>query len=296
MHFGILRMHVARLVAIRKKNTKQTPSIPILAFPFSMSSLANQLVFITGASAGIGAACAEAFARQGARLLLCARRSDRINALADRLHREHDVEVDTFMLDVRDADAVSTRMQALPESWQAIDILINNAGLARAIDKVHENKISDINQMIDTNVKGLLYVTRAVVPGMVKRGRGHIINLGSTAGHSVYPGGTVYCATKHAVGAITEGLKMDLHGTPVRVSSVDPGLVETEFSVVRFSGDVDRANAVYAGMQPLTAEDVADAILYCATRPPHVNISEIIMMPVGQSSPTMVHRDATPEE
>jgi serine 3-dehydrogenase len=150
--------------------------------------------------------------------------------------------------------------------------------------------------MIDTNVKGLLYVTRAVVPGMVKRGRGHIINLGSTAGHSVYPGGTVYCATKHAVGAITEGLKMDLHGTPVRVSSVDPGLVETEFSVVRFSGDVDRANAVYAGVQPLTAEDVADAILYCATRPPHVNISEIIMMPVGQSSPTMVHRDAPPEE
>jgi serine 3-dehydrogenase len=255
-----------------------------------MSSLKDQLVFITGASAGIGAACAEAFARAGARLLLCARRSDRINALADRLHKEYGIEVDTFMLDVRDADAVGTRIKSLPASWQAIDILVNNAGLARATDKVYENKTADINQMIDTNVKGLLYVTRAVVPGMVARGRGHIINLGSTAGHSVYPGGTVYCASKHAVAAITEGLKMDLHGTPVRVSSVDPGLVETEFSVVRFSGDVDRADAVYAGIQPLTPEDVADAILYCATRPPHVNISEIIMMPVDQSSATLVNR------
>lgn len=252
--------------------------------------LDDQLVFITGASAGIGAACAEAFARQGARLLLCARRSDRLDAVAERLRLQHGTDVHTFLLDVRDADAVDAALGALPPSWQAIDILVNNAGLARALDKVHENRRADLDAMIDTNVKGLLYVTGAVVPGMVQRGGGHVINLGSTAGHSVYPGGTVYCATKHAVDAITKGLKMDLHGTPIRVSTVDPGLVETEFSLVRFDGDAERADKVYAGMQPLTPADVADAVVYCATRPAHVNISEIILMPVAQSSATLVSR------
>ncbi|MFQ5570180.1 MAG: SDR family NAD(P)-dependent oxidoreductase [Rhodothermales bacterium] len=259
-----------------------------------MESLKDQLVFITGASAGIGAACAEAFARHGARLLLCARRAERLHSLADRLRRAHDAAVHTFTLDVREAARVEQALGALPAAWHAIDVLVNNAGLARAVDKVYENQRDHIDVMIDTNVKGLLYVTRAVVPGMVARGRGHIVNIGSTAGHTVYPGGTVYCATKHAVDAISKGLKMDLHGTPIRVSTVDPGLVETEFSIVRFGGDEARAGAVYAGMQPLTPVDVADAVVYCASRPPHVNISEVILMPVDQSSATMVHREEGP--
>ena len=255
-----------------------------------MLSLKSQLVFVTGASSGIGAACATAFARHGARLRLCARRLDRLNAFADARGQEHGVDVHTFPLDVRDADAVTTAVDALPDAWRDIDILVNNAGLARALDKVYENQRADIDAMVDTNVKGLLYVTKAVVPGMVQRGRGHVINIGSTAGHEVYPGGTVYCATKHAVAAITQGLKMDLHGTPLRVSSVDPGLVETEFSIVRFGGEEDRADAVYEGMQPLTPDDVADVVVYCATRPAHVNVSDVVLMPVDQSSSTMVHR------
>ena len=258
--------------------------------------LTDHLVFVTGASAGIGAACARAFAAEGARLLLCARRTDRLDALAERLRADHGAEVHTFALDVRDAEAVAHAVEALPEVWRAIDVLVNNAGLAQALDPAYENTPAAIDRMVDTNVKGLLYVTRAVVPGMVQRGRGHVINLGSTAGHEVYPGGTVYCATKHAVHAITRGLKMDLHGTRVRVSSVDPGLVETEFSVVRFEGDRARADRVYAGMQPLTPDDVAAAVVFCATRPPHVNVSEVILMPVDQSSSTMVHRRDDPEK
>ena len=256
-----------------------------------MTTLTDRIVFITGASSGIGAACAEAFARVGARLLLCARRTDRLATLAGRLRSAHDADVHTFSLDVRDADKVTEAITSLPSAWAEIDVLVNNAGLSKALDEVYANKREDIDVMIDTNVKGLLYVTRAVVPGMVDRGRGHIVNIGSTAGHSVYPGGTVYCASKHAVGAITRGLKMDLHGTPIRVSTVDPGLVETEFSIVRFDGDVERADAVYDGVQPLTPADVADAVVYCATRPRHVNISEVILMPVDQSSATMVHRE-----
>ncbi len=250
----------------------------------------DTLVFITGASSGIGAACAEAFARQGARLLLCARGAARLHEQADRLRQDHGVAVHAFALDVREAAQVEQALGALPEAWQAIDVLVNNAGLAKGRDKVHEHSPAHIDAMIDTNVKGLLYVTRAVVPGMVARGRGHVVNIGSTAGHEVYPGGVVYSASKHAVDAITKGLKMDLLGTPLRVSTVDPGLVETEFSLVRFSGDATRAEAVYAGMQPLRPEDVADAVVYCVTRPPHVNINEIVMMPVAQSSSLLVHR------
>lgn len=253
-----------------------------------MLHLHDKTVFITGASSGIGAACARAFARAGARLLLCARRRDRLDALADELS---DVAMHSFSLDVTDADAVARALDALPDDWKAIDVLVNNAGKALGLEKVYQMDRADLEGMIDTNVKGLLYVTQAVVPGMVERGRGHVINIGSTAGHEVYAGGTVYCATKHAVGAITQGLKKDLHGTPIRVSTVDPGLVETEFSVVRFHGDQARADDVYAGMTPLTGADVADAVVYCATRPPHVNLSEIILMPVAQSSASMVHRD-----
>lgn len=253
--------------------------------------LRDRIVFITGASSGIGAACAEAFARIGARLLLCARRRDRLEQLAEHLRRTYNADVHIFALDVRDAATVQQAIDSLPEDWQAIEVLVNNAGLSRALDPVYANKIEDIDLMVDTNVKGLLYVTRAVVPGMLARGRGHVINIGSIAGHEVYPGGTVYCATKHAVGAITRGLKMDLHGTPIRVSTVDPGMVgETEFSLVRFGGDAERAARVYEGTRPLTPADVAEAVVWCATRPPHVNVAEIILMPTDQSSATLIAR------
>jgi 3-hydroxy acid dehydrogenase / malonic semialdehyde reductase len=168
--------------------------------------------------------------------------------------------------------------------------VVNNAGLARGFDPIHQGSPADWDEMIDTNLKGLLYVTRAVLPGMVERGRGHVINIGSTAGHDVYPKGNVYCATKFAVNALTQGMRMDLLGTGVRVSTVDPGMVETEFSLVRFHGDAERADRVYQGLQPLTAGDVADAVLWCATRPPHVNIDEIILKPTAQASATQVHR------
>ncbi|MEL7171240.1 MAG: SDR family NAD(P)-dependent oxidoreductase, partial [Bacteroidota bacterium] len=186
-------------------------------------------VFITGASSGIGEACAEAFAQRGARLVLCARRLNNMQRVAQGLRDTYGVAVHAFALDVRDAEAVSETVAALPEAYADIDVLVNNAGLSRALDPAYANEVRHIDDMVDTNVKGLLYVTRAVVPGMLERGRGHIVNIGSTAGHEVYRGGTVYCATKHAVGAITRGLKMDLHGTPLRVSTVDPGLTETDF-------------------------------------------------------------------
>lgn len=256
-----------------------------------MYDLHGKIVMITGASSGIGEACAFAFAQAGARLLLCARRYDRLQALEEKLREQYDTDVLAIQLDVRNNAAVERQIAGLPGNWKEIDVLINNAGLSKALDKVYQNKVEDIDVMVDTNVKGLLYVTRAVVPGMVERNRGHVINLGSTAGHSVYPGGTVYCATKHAVEAITQGLKMDLHGTKVRVTAVDPGLVNTEFSTVRFSGDRERADATYQGMTPLTAEDIADVILFCATRPAHVNINDLILMPVDQSSATMVYRE-----
>jgi serine 3-dehydrogenase len=255
-----------------------------------MRRLRDATVLITGASAGIGRACAEAFADAGARLILSARRRDRLEALADRLDREHGTETHVLELDVTDADAVEAAVDGLPEAWRAINVLVNNAGLAKGLAPVYENTPEQIDQMVDTNVKGLLYVTRAVVPGMVERGRGHVVNIGSTAGHGVYAGGTVYCATKHAVGAITQGLKIDLHGTPVRVSTVDPGLVETDFSLVRFDGDAERAAPVYSTTTPLQPEDVADAVVYCASRPPHVNVAEIIVMPTAQSSATLIDR------
>jgi serine 3-dehydrogenase len=247
-------------------------------------------VLITGASAGIGAACARAFAREGARLVLAARRTERLETLAEELRAAHGTECHLIALDVRDGDAVATALGGLPAEWAEVDVLVNNAGLGRGMEKLQEGTPADWDEMIDTNVKGLLYTTRALVPGMVERGRGHVVNLGSVAGHEVYPGGAVYCATKHAVDAITRGLRMDLLGTGVRVSTVDPGMVETEFSVNRFRGDEERARRVYANMTPLAPDDIADAILWCATRPPHVNIDEIILKPTDQASATLVHR------
>ena len=252
--------------------------------------LDGQVVFVTGASAGIGEACARAFAAEGCRLLLAARRTDRLDALASELRGAGAPETRLLALDVRDAAAVARTIDALPAPWRDIEVLVNNAGLSRGLDKLHEGSLDDWNEMIDTNVKGLLHVNRAVVPLMVARGRGTVIHLGSIAGRQVYPSGNVYCASKFAVRALTEGLRLDLLGTGVRVASVDPGMVETEFSLVRFHGDAARASSVYRGMQPLLAADVAEVIVFAATRPPHVNLAETLLLPTDQASAVNVHR------
>ncbi|MDD8017269.1 MAG: SDR family oxidoreductase [Bacteroidota bacterium] len=255
-----------------------------------MTSLKNKIVLVTGATSGIGKSTAAKFAEHGANIVLCARRSDRLKQFSDELKKKFGINVHTVQLDVRQAQKVESAIATLPQEWKNISILVNNAGLSRGLDTIQEGKISDWDEMIDTNVKGLLYVTRAVLPGMIERREGHVINVGSIAGHWSYPKGNVYNASKFAVRALNEGMKMDLLGTPIRVTSVDPGLVETEFSIVRFHGDKERASNVYKGMTPLTPDDVADTIVWAATRPPHVNISEIVVMPVDQSSPTLVHR------
>jgi len=252
--------------------------------------LENAIVLITGASSGIGAACATLFARSGAKLILVARRQERLQGLAAELQQAYGTSSHLLPLDVRDATAVQQALQSLPPAWAEIDILINNAGLSRGLDKLHRGDVQDWEEMIDTNLKGLLYVTRAVLPGMVERGRGHVVNIGSIAGRQTYPGGAVYCASKAAVRAISEGLKLDLLGTPIRVTEIQPGLVETEFSQVRFRGDQERAAAVYRGLTPLTAMDVAEVVLFAVTRPPHVNLSEVLLVPTDQATTTMVHR------
>jgi 3-hydroxy acid dehydrogenase/malonic semialdehyde reductase len=254
--------------------------------------LQGKIVFVTGASAGIGAATALAFASEGARLLLAARRPGKLAEVASSALERGAPSVHSIDLDVRDHRAVQQTIDDLPEEWAEIDILVNNAGLSRGLDKLYMGKIQDWEEMIDTNVKGMLYVTRAVVPGMVVRGHGHIINLGSTAGEISYPNGAVYCGTKAAEKAINDGLRQDLLGTPVRVTSVDPGMVETDFSLVRFHGDHERAAKVYKGITPLSPEDVADAIVWAAGRPAHVNIARISMTTIHQANSLMFHRDS----
>jgi serine 3-dehydrogenase len=248
-------------------------------------------VLVTGASSGIGSACASAFAEQGAHLLLFARRLQRLEELAETLRQRHGIEVLTAALDVRDQAAVAAWVESLAEPWSAIDVLVNNAGLARGLSPLHEGDLSDWEEMIDTNVKGLLYVTRAVLPGMVQRRRGHVVNIGSIAGHEVYAGGNVYCGSKFAVTGISRALGIDTLGTGVRVSSVDPGLVETEFAEVRFHGDRERAGSVYDGLEPLTGDDVAAAVIFCVTRPAHANVREMILMSSAQAGVVHVHRD-----
>lgn len=254
-----------------------------------MFSVKDCNILITGASSGIGEACARVFAQAGAKLILAARRQERLDQLSDELSK-FDCSIHLLQLDVRDRSSVESALSTLPKSWSSVDILINNAGLSRGLDKLQEGSFQDWEEMIDTNIKGLLYLTRLVVPGMVSRGRGHIVNLGSVAGHQTYPGGSVYCATKAAVRVISEGLKQDLLGTPVRVSSVDPGMVETEFSQVRFRGDTERAQGVYQGLTPLTPADVADVVFFCVTRPPHVNISEVLLLPTDQAGSMLFNR------
>jgi len=250
--------------------------------------LRGKLALITGGSSGIGRATAKLFAQSGCKLLLTARREERLDNLKKKLEADHGVEVNYEAFDIREQAECRNFLDSLDDP---VDILVNNAGLARGVDAVYEADFDDWDTMIDTNVKGLLTMTRFVTASMKEQNSGHIINIGSTAGHEAYAGGSVYCATKHAVKAITEATKKDLHGTSVRVSMVSPGLVETEFSNVRFDGDDQRADKVYEGIEPLTAMDIAEIVHFTATRPPHVNIMDTIVYPVAQSSATMVARD-----
>lgn len=254
-----------------------------------MLKLQDKIVFITGASSGIGKACAEQFAAQGARVIITARRIDRINKLAEELKNKYQVDMLAIQLDVQDKNQVAAVIQDLPAAWKNIDILLNNAGTAQASDKIQDGDLEKWDIMINTNVRGLLYVTHAILPGMVARNQGHIINIGSIAGHECYPAGNVYSATKHAVWAISKSLRIDLLGKAIRVTEIDPGAVETEFSEVRWK-DKQRAKAFYADFTPLVAEDIADTVLYSATRPAHVNIAEIIVYPTDQASANHLHK------
>jgi 3-hydroxy acid dehydrogenase/malonic semialdehyde reductase len=256
-----------------------------------MSRVRGNLILITGASSGIGAACARRFAAEGANLVLWARRRDRLEQLGAELERGHGVAVRLAQVDVRDRAAVNRAAEALVAAGQVPDVLLNNAGLASGLAKIHEGDPDDWDRMIDTNLKGLLNVTRAILPHMVARRRGHVVNLGSVAGHTTYPMGNVYNATKFGVRALTEAMNLDVAGTPIRVSSVDPGMVETEFSEVRFHGDTERARSVYQGLRPLTADDVADAIAYVVNLPEHVNVLDLVILPTAQRNVYVVDRE-----
>ena len=255
-----------------------------------MSLLKGKITFITGASAGIGKACTELFAKEKSNLILTARRIDRLKSLANKLEKAHGIKVKCIKLDVRNYLQIEEAVNFLEKNWKGIDILINNAGLSRGLDKIYEGKKEDWDEMIDTNIKGLVYVTRHILPLMVKRKSGHIINIGSTAGHEVYPNGNIYAATKFAVKALSQSTRLDVLDKGIKVTSIDPGMVETEFSMVRFRGDKTKAKNVYKGLKPLSAKDVAEAVLFAATRPKEVNINQIILTPLAQASSTQVHR------
>ncbi len=251
----------------------------------------TKTVFITGASSGIGQACAEVLAKEGYNLLLCARRLNRLEALKDTLLAAYPtIQIHIFELDVRDAEQVAHQINGLPPAWKKINILINNAGLSQGLDPIQDGDIGDWDRMIDTNVKGLLYVSKSVIPLMDTENSAHIVNLGSIAGKEVYPNGNVYCATKHAVDALTKAMRIDLLAQGIKVTSIDPGMVETEFSEVRFHGDRERAKNVYNGVQPLTGKDIAETILFVITRPAHVNINDLLIMPTAQATGTLVNR------
>ena len=250
----------------------------------------NKTALITGATSGIGAACARKFAGAGYRVIITARRAEQLAVMAGDLQREFGVEALPLCFDVRDRDAVKRALDSIPAAWRDIDVLINNAGLALGLEPEYVGDFTDWETMIDTNVKGLLYMTRLVVPGMVERLKGHVINIGSVAGDAAYAGGAVYCATKAAVKVLSDGLRIDLAHTPVRVTNLKPGLVETNFSNVRFHGDTDRASNVYKGIQPLTGDDIADVALYAAQAPAHVQIAEVLILATHQASGSVVYR------
>ena len=250
----------------------------------------NKTALITGATSGIGAACARKFAGAGYRVIITARRAEQLAVMAGDLQKEFGVEVLPLCFDVRDLDAVRRALDSIPASWREIDVLVNNAGLALGLEPEYAGDFTDWETMIDTNVKGLLYMTRLIVPGMVERLKGHIINIGSVAGDAAYAGGAVYCATKAAVKVLSDGLRIDLAHTPVRVTNLKPGLVETNFSNVRFHGDTERASNVYKGIQPLTGDDIADVALYAAQAPAHVQIAEVLILATHQASGSVVYR------
>lgn len=246
-------------------------------------------VLITGATSGIGKATACLLAEHSYRLILTGRRNERLNEIRDELSQQ--TEVLALCLDVRDREMVFETLANLPAPWKEVDVLINNAGNAHGLSYLQEGSIDDWDAMIDINVKGLLYVSRAILPGMVRRKSGQVINIGSIAGKEVYPKGNVYCASKYAVDAITQGMRIDLNEYNIRVGAINPGLVDTEFSLVRFKGDHEMARDVYKGMNPLTAEDIAEIILFVITRPPHVNIADLLVLPTAQANAGKVHRD-----
>ncbi len=248
------------------------------------------IAFITGATAGIGKASAEIFAKNGYDLVIMGRRKERLQILAEELITAYNINVHTLCFDVQKAEEVKTNIASLPAQFKNIDVLINNAGLSAGLATLQEGNITDWDLMIDTNVKGLLYITRQIAEGMIARKKGHIINMGSIAGKEVYPNGNVYCATKFAVDALTKAMRIEMLPHNIKVSSVNPGMVETEFSIVRFHGDEDRAKKVYEGIQPLVAEDIAETIYWIASRPPHVNINEVVIMPTAQANTTTMIR------
>lgn len=257
-----------------------------------MKVLKNKIVFISGASGGIGKACAELFAQAGAKLILCARSVEKVREIGNELKAQYQTDTLALQLDVQDKKAVEEVVDTLPLEWRKIDILVNNAGLARGLDKLHQGDIADWEAMIDTNVKGLLYLTRKIVPQMLEHKlNGHVINIGSTAGIHAYPGGAVYCATKSAVKFISDGLRMDVVDTPIRVTNIQPGMVETNFSVIRFHGDQQKADNVYDGIKVLTAEDIADIVVYTASAPAHVQICEVTVTPTHQATGGIVHKE-----
>ncbi|HZJ20020.1 MAG TPA: SDR family NAD(P)-dependent oxidoreductase [Pricia sp.] len=253
------------------------------------NSSKNRIALITGATSGIGKATAILFAVEGIHLILCGRRQDRLDALQKELGKQ--TNVTTLNFDVRDKDAVFEAIASLPVAFEKIDILINNAGNAHGLDPIEEGSTDDWDAMLDINVKGLLYVSKAVIPRMIERKSGHIINIGSTAGKEVYPKGNVYCASKHAVDALTTGMRMDLNPYGIKVGAVNPGAVETEFSNIRFKGDGEKADAVYNGFQPLMAEDIAETLYFVVTRPPHVNIADLTVTPTAQASATVWNKN-----
>jgi serine 3-dehydrogenase len=259
-----------------------------------MNRIHGKTALVTGASAGIGEATARVLAEHGVHLILCARRGDRLASLEEELAPTHGIRVRTQALDLRDRSAVDVFVTGLEADGIIPDILVNNAGKALGLHLLHEGVVEDWEEMIDTNVKGLLYMTRAILPLMVRRNSGHVVNIGSIAGHQVYQKGAVYNASKFAVRALNEGMALDLLGTGIRVTSIDPGLVETEFSEVRFHGDAERAQTVYQGYQPLQARDIAEILLFTVNAPEHVNILDLVVLPTAQRSAHMVHKEPTP--
>jgi 3-hydroxy acid dehydrogenase/malonic semialdehyde reductase len=251
--------------------------------------MTQRIALITGATSGIGEATARLLARHQYRLILCGRRRERLERLREELGAD---TVQILSFDIRDREAVTSALQSLSGNWKAIDVLINNAGNAHGLDPIHKGSVDDWDAMMDINVKGLLYVSREVTPGMVERGKGHVINIGSIAGKEVYPNGNVYCASKFAVDALTRGMRMDLNPYGIKVTGIHPGMVETEFSVVRFKGDTERAASVYRGVNPLVGEDIADIIYYVLSAPDHVVLADIVVFPKDQASSTVVKRDS----